>query len=119
MRSFDSAEVCELVGIFILCFLEKLINKKDCGLYRDDGLLILRNLNGQQIDRMCKIIIKIFKDISFTIDVEMNVKTVDFLDITFNLNNGTYRLYKKPNDLLVYISESSNHPPQIISRLQK
>ena len=119
MRSFDSAEVCELVGIFILCFLEKLINKKDCGLYRDDGLLILRNLNGQQIDRMCKIIIKIFKDISFTIDVEMNVKTVDFLDITFNLNNGTYRLYKKPNDLLVYISESSNHPPQIISRLPK
>ena len=119
MRSFDGAEVCELVGIFILCFLEKLINKKDCGLYRDDGLLILRNLNGQQIDRMCKIIIKILKDISFTIDVEMNVKTVDFLDITFNLNNGTYRLYKKPNDLLLYINKSSKHPPQIINQLPK
>ena len=27
--SFDGAEVCKLVGIYILCFLAKLINKKD------------------------------------------------------------------------------------------
>ena len=50
MGSFDGAEVCELVGIYILCFLAKLINKKDCGLHRDDVLLILQNVNGQQID---------------------------------------------------------------------
>ena len=50
MGSFDGAEVCKLVGIYILCFLEKLICKKNCGVYRDDGLLILRNVNGQQID---------------------------------------------------------------------
>ena len=73
-------------------------------LYRDDGLLILRNVNGQQIDRMHKNIIKIFKGIGFAIDVKTNLKIVDFLDITFNLNNGTYRPYKKPNDLLLYIS---------------
>ena len=48
----DGAEVCELVGIYILCSLTKLINKEDCGLYRDDGLFILRNANGQEIDRM-------------------------------------------------------------------
>ena len=119
MGSFDGAEVCELVGIYILCFLAKLINKKDCGLYRDDGLLILRNVNGQQIDRMRKNIIKTFKDIGFAIDVETNLKIVDFLDTTFNLNNGTYRPYKKPNDLLLYINKSSNHPPQIINQLPK
>ena len=56
MGSFDGAEVCELVGIYILCFLAKLIDKKDCGLYRDDELSILRNVNGQQIDRMQKIL---------------------------------------------------------------
>ena len=87
-------------------FLAKLINKKDCGLFRDDGLLILRNVNDQQVDRMYKNIIKIFKDIGFTIDVETRLKVIDFLDITFNLNNGTYRPYKKPNDLL---SISINH----------
>ena len=49
---FYGEEVCELVGIYILCFLPKLINKKGCGLYRDNGQLILQNVNGQQIDRM-------------------------------------------------------------------
>ena len=48
--SLDGAEVCELVGIYILCFIAKLINKNDCGLYRDDRLPILQNINGQQID---------------------------------------------------------------------
>ena len=62
MRIFDDAEVCELEDIYTLCFLEKLINKKDSSLCKDDGLLILGNVNGQQIDRMPKNIIKIFKD---------------------------------------------------------
>ena len=119
MGSFDGAEVSELVGIYILCFLAKLINKEDCGLYRNDGLLILRNVNGQQIDRMCKNIIKTFKDIGLAIDVETNLKIVDFLDTTFNLNSITYKPYKKPKDLLLHINKSSNHPPQIINQLSK
>ena len=119
MESLDGAEVCELVCIYILCFLVKLINKNDCRLYRDDGLLTLRNVNGQQIDRMRKNIIKIFKDIGSAIDVEINLKIVDFLDITFNLNNGTHRPYKKPNDLLSCINKSSDHLPQIINQLAK
>ena len=117
--SFDGAAVCELVRIYILCFLAKLINKKDCGLYRDDGLLILQNVNGEQIDRMCKNIIKIFKDIGFAIDVETNLKIIDFLDITLNLNNGTYRAHKKLSDLLFHINNSPNHPPQMINQLPK
>ena len=68
---------------------------------------------------MHKNIIKTIKGIGFAIDVETNLKIVDFLDITFNLNNGTYRPYKKPNDLLLYINKSSNHPPQIINQLPK
>ena len=55
---------------------------------------------------MRKNIIKTFKDIGFAIDVETSLKIADFLDITFNLNNGTYRPYKKPNDLLLYIKKS-------------
>ena len=86
MRSFDGAELCKLVGIYILCFLAKLINKNDCGLYRDDRLPILWNVNGQQTDRMPENIIQIFKYTGFTIELETNLKIVDFLDITFNLN---------------------------------
>ena len=68
---------------------------------------------------MRKNIIKTFKDIGFVIDVETNLKIVDFLETTFNLNGDTYRPYKKPNDLLLYIFKSLNHPPQIINQLPK
>ena len=105
MESFGDAEVCQLVGIYILCSLAKLINKEDCGLCRDDGLLILRNANGQQIDRIRKKITKTLKYIGFAIDIETNSKIVDFIGTTFNLNNGTYRPYKKPKDLLLYINQ--------------
>ena len=47
-----------------------------------------------------------FKDIGFAIKGEVNLKMLDFLNISFNLNNGTYRPYKKPNNLLSYINKS-------------
>ena len=58
-----------------------------------------------------------FKDVGFSIDIETDSKVVDFLDITFNLNNSIYKPYKKPSDRLLYINKSSNHPPQIINQL--
>ena len=79
--------------------------KKDCGLYRDDGLLVLRKVNGLQIDRVNKNVIQLFKDIGFLIDIVTKLKIVNFLDITFNLNNGTVKPYKKPNDSLLYIKK--------------
>ena len=106
MGSYDGAEVCELVGIYVLSLLAKYIDKNDSGLYRDDGLILLRNVNKQKMDRMRKNIIKIFKDVGFKIEIQTNPKIVDFLDVTFNLENGTYRPYKKPNDRLLYINTS-------------
>ena len=41
MGNFYGAEICELVGIFILKSLEDKIDKQDIGLYRNDGLMIL------------------------------------------------------------------------------
>ena len=66
------------------------------------------------MDKKGKTIIKIFKDIGFSIDSQTNLKEVDFLDVILNLKNGFYRPYKKPDDKLVYIHSMSNHPPQII-----
>ena len=57
MGSYDGAEICELVGIFIFTRLATIIKKSNCRLYRDNGLVILRNVNGQQRDRTCKNII--------------------------------------------------------------
>ena len=57
------AEGCELVGTFILSKLGKIIDKKNTGLYRDDGLVVLKNINARGIDKVRKIIMKMFKDI--------------------------------------------------------
>ena len=97
--------------------LEDEIDKEDIGLYRDDGLMILCNANGQKTDRTRKYIIKVMKDLGFQIEIETNLKEVNFLDVTFNLNSGLYKPYKKPNDQLLYVTTSSDHPPQVIKQL--
>ena len=119
MGSFDGAEICELVGLFILNELTELMPNQDIGLYRDDGLSIIRNSTGPKADRKRKEIIRKFKEIGFQIEIAANLKIVDFLDITLDLNRGTYQPYKKPNDSLMYIHVSSNHPKQILDQLPK
>ena len=73
MRSYDGAGICELVGIFILLRLSN-IDKIDCGLYKDDDLLVLRNVNGQQIDSVRRNVIQLFKGIGFLINIGTNLK---------------------------------------------
>ena len=119
MGCFDGAEICDLVGIYKLYQLKNAIRKENVGLYRDDGLGILRNLSGPEIERIRKRIIKIFKDSGLNITIKMNLKTVDFLDVRFDLLNGTYQPYRKPNNQPVYINKQSNHPPNILKELPK
>ncbi len=42
---------------------------------------------------------------------------VNFLDVTFDLNNGKFKPYRKPNDDPLCINRHSNHPPSIIKQL--
>ena len=91
MGNCDGAEVCELVGTFILSKLAKIIGKKNTSLYRDDGLVVLRNMNAQGIDKIRKIIIKMFKDIGFQLEIKTNLKQVEFLDVTFNMITGIHQ----------------------------
>ena len=91
--------------------------KKNTGLYRDDGLVVLRNMNARGTNKMRKIIIEIFKEIGFQLEIKTNFKKVEFLDVTFNLITGLYTTYKKPNDNLLYINTSYDHSPQIVKEI--
>ena len=51
MGSLDDAEICGLVGFYIQSNLENILPKTNFGLHRDGGLILLRNLNGQQMDK--------------------------------------------------------------------
>ena len=45
------------------------------------------------------------------------MKIVNYLDVTFNLNDGTYTPYTKPNNESKYIHKNSNHPSSVIQRI--
>ena len=61
MGSFDGAEICELVGLFILNHLGKRFGKENIGLYRDDGLAIIKSKSARLLDKTRKELHKIFE----------------------------------------------------------
>lgn len=120
VHAFDGAEVCELVGLFKLYELEKqLVNSvgfyKDNGLavmrsymtsymtsymrsymrsysgsagfYKYNGLAVMRSYSGSKADRIRKDL----KDLP-------SVRAVNVLDITLNMDTGSYQPYRKAND---------------------
>ena len=116
MGAFDGAEVCEDVGNFLLYQLLKNYNKKDIGLYRDDGLAICKNVSGSKAQKIKKDIQKLFKDNHLNITIQCILKIVNYLDVTFNLSNATCRPFCKPNNVIAYIHKESNHPPSILKQ---
>ena len=117
MGSYDGAEICELVGLFILNHLGKKFGKKNIGLYRDDGLAVIKNRSARLADKTRKELHKIFEQFGLKITAESNLHVVNFLDVTFDLSTGKYKPYRKPNDDPLYIHKHSNHPPSILRQL--
>ena len=116
MGSYDGAEVCELIGLFILNTLQDRFGK-DVGLYRDDGLAVINSRSGRLCDRERKELAAVFDNLGLKITALTNQLRTNFLDLTFDLNNGSYKPYRKPNDDPLYINQFSNHPPPIIREL--
>ena len=117
MGSFDGAEVCQLVGAFLTKRLADMYDPASVGLYRDDGLAVLRTTTEHEADSIRKAITKLFKGVGVRITISTNQRTVDFLDVTFDLASGRYHPYRKPNDAPRYINTKSNHPPNILRNL--
>lgn len=117
MGSFDGAEICELVGAFVLNQLAEVADRATMGLYRDDGLAVLKSTTGGDAERMRKKIISVFKQNDLRVTIDVNLKSVNFLDVTFNLSTGRFMPYRKPNDTPLYVNARSNHPPSIIKQI--
>ena len=83
MGSFDGAESCELVGSFLL-HLITLKHGNKFGLYRDDGLGIIK-ATPRQIELIKKDLCALFNNHGLKITIEANKKIVNFLDVTLNL----------------------------------
>ena len=96
--SLDGAEVCEPLGLFVLHQLSQAITSSAMGLYRDDGLAILRNTPGPGVEQIRKTILKTFQQQGLQVTADANMIETDFLDITLNLCSDKFWPYRKPNN---------------------
>ena len=61
MGSFDGAEICELVGLYLLDILRTEFGDSKIGLYKDDRLSSFQNIFGPESEKIKKSLCKIFK----------------------------------------------------------
>ena len=115
MGSFDGAETCEIVGLYLLHLLQQLTGL-NLGLYRDDGLGVC-SLRPRQVEQLKKKMCSLFRENNLSITTDVNHKVVNFLDVNFDLNSGIFRPFIKPNDKPIYINTGSNHPPSVIRNI--
>ena len=71
------------------------------------------------MEKIKKNIQKVFKNNDLEVIIECNIKVVSYLDVTFNLTDGTWAPYQKSDNIIQYIHVESNHPPNIIKQIPK
>ena len=91
MGGYDSSQIADLVGLYILNMLTRIISLQQLGLYWNDGLLYIPNSNGPLSSSIQKRIIRAFKFLGFKIEISSNIKIVNFLDVTLDLSNNSYK----------------------------
>ena len=84
------------------------------GLYRDDGLIMLEKCPGPRRDKVIKDLHKLYKNHGLKKTIASSGPVTNYLDVTMDFSDGSYRPYKKPNDTPVYINVASNNPPSIL-----
>ena len=83
MGANDGAEICELVGLYIVTEVHKKVDFTSVGLCRDDGLAVMRSASGSSLDRYREILISLFQDNELKITVKARKTSIYFLDIYF------------------------------------
>ena len=117
MGYFDGAELCEIIGIYILMKLQSVLLKDSEGSIEMMDYELQKNYQGLKWKRNRKQIIENSKRLGLSITIKMNLNVADFLDIQFKLKTNSYK-YMKPNSVPVYINKNSN-PPHVLRELQK
>ena len=75
MGVYDSSQVTDLIGIYILDTLGHIVNLEQVGFYRDDGIIFIPDSNGLKNSKIQKNIIRAFKLLGLRIEIATNLKT--------------------------------------------
>ena len=116
MGCMDGAEMAELVGLYLLFEIEKILPCGIVGLYRDDGLAAIEG-NGHEVERKMKKLTNLFQKEGLKITSEGYLTVVDYLDVVLDLMDSSYKPFTKPNANTMYVSPMSSHPPAIIANI--
>ena len=120
MGNFHGAELCELVGLYLLNKIGNIFDKYwECGIYRDDGLAVTSKCAATILERMGKKLRSIFLNEGFKITLESGLWKTEFLDVVFDLKNDTYSPYRKENSSISYVDRRSNHPQYVLDQIPK
>ena len=98
--------------------MSTIINTESIGLYRDDGLDIIKQISKSNICKIKNKITRKLSDIGFDITISAG-ETSNFKDIRLNLLTHDYCPYIKPNAKTIYIDKDSNHPRTIKKNIPK
>ena len=123
MGSYDGAEICELVGLYILHKLtsgkDPIFEKENCGIYRDHGLAIIKINGSRRIaeNDINKKLREIFGSENLKITIDPLAPVTNYLDVFFNLKKHVHEPYRKPTNDPVYINVNSDHPKHVIKHI--
>ena len=81
--------------------------------------MYIPNSNGPNSSSIQKKIIRAFKLKGSKIEISSNNKIFNFLDVTQDLSNNTYKSFIKMDQSPSYININSNHPKAIIKQVPK
>ena len=122
MGGFHGAEVCQIVGLFILSKIKNsgiISSHGQIGLYRDD-LLIVDMVPARIAEHQMKPqLIELFQRLKLGLEQFVIGRRVCFLDVMLDLEKEIYQPYRKPNEVTVYVSRESNHAPSVIEAIPK
>ena len=96
---------------------ENIFSDGNFGIYRDDGLAVIDILPGPGMESKVKQLRKVFKNIGCDVTIEANLFVTDFLDVTLDLQDESYKPYRKPNAHTVYVNSKSNHPEHVLKHI--
>ena len=73
MGAYNGAEMCKLIGIYMLYLIEKKYDSKNIGLYRDYRLAVFKNVSGPASEKIKKQLQSLFKQKGLQIITECNL----------------------------------------------
>ena len=82
MGGYDSAQIADLLGLYILNTFLRIVLLIQIVLYYNDGILYIHNSDGSNRSNIQKKIMRAFKFLGFKIEVSSNIKIANFLGVT-------------------------------------